>query len=921
MRILFSPEYSGRVFTQTPGACVMMDTVVANMAGLINLLELRMGLHYEEVTEQERMAHYYDAVSQYMASTPGNVMAESFKTAGLGTAKAMLTWRDELRSANWDFDGAEISRRLEALIGVEEIFRKQNGCDMAGRLHIVTDQVLVQKLDCKDLTIVMPCAKELLKPTTRNLLDALETCGAKFEMQKEAEPVKSNLRKVRQMIENGQKNHIRLTEGDASLQIWKFPDERAACEYLAHEDMNGVDVWINADNKQMDNWLTLMNKPKTGSVTADSAPQLTQLFVMGFGLFANPLNVNTLVEWLNMPVHPIDPHFRYKLANSIANNGGYRNEDCKKLTQLYLDGKFVILSDEQKALTEEQKEEIRQKDAKERKRLTEVFLPSQTSTKDILTEDVRSFASELADWARQRAHLMSNNSDDSQWAEQLMTVAGMSDAMRILLDTVTAKSIDYKTIDSWMSTIFQKGAYTNAVAEVGCRTVIDSPAKMASVAQKTVWMGMDGDAANLLECSFLYPSEKKQLTDKQFMSPWKEDDENRYNEHMMQTPLRMTQKQLILVTCERRGGEPTQKHPLIVRLEQQIDNFDKFVTTPRIGVKHMTNVDVVNHDSTHPELHFDHADKIKWPDHLSPTSIETLVEYPFDYLMWNLLNITASAKAQMTNVKTTMGNVAHGVIEELFAPRDGQRFSTPDDITKLFEADYDDTFKRVVEAKGAILQLAENKLRVQLLKEQLRNCLNTLVEIIKDNDLKVTGCERHVEGKLVLNLPMAYDKDGNVKERDIVGFIDMTLEDKDGHPVVFDFKWSRWDGYKWKLMDNRSVQLELYRWMLGKEQRDEVKRVAYFLMPEARLYSKEKFIGNNCSQVNAENDDNIVEQLRQSIRYRKEQITSGVVETDGVIFEMQYLNDTVEKNLFRLVEGAPKLKEGNPLSPYGLFSK
>ena len=77
----------------------MMDTVVTNTIGLVNLLELRLGLHYDEVSAQ-RMALYYDAVSKYMEAHPTNVMAESFKTSGLTTAKAMLKWRDELRSAD-----------------------------------------------------------------------------------------------------------------------------------------------------------------------------------------------------------------------------------------------------------------------------------------------------------------------------------------------------------------------------------------------------------------------------------------------------------------------------------------------------------------------------------------------------------------------------------------------------------------------------------------------------------------------------------------------------------------------------------------------------------------------------------------------------------------------------------------------------
>ena len=923
MKIIFSPEYSGHVYVKpSDGREVMMDTVVANTVGLVNLLELRLGLHYEDMPEQERVAHYYDAVCRYMAAHPKNVMAASFKTAGLSTAKSMLSWREELRGAGWDFDGEDISERLAVLIGVEEHFRQQDGCDMAVRLHIVTDQVASKELDCNDMTIVLPVAKDLLKPAIKTLIEVLESRGAKVRQISGVSDTDNNLGKVRKLIASKQKGKIRLDKDDDSILIWKFADDRLACEYLSYNDMEDVDVWVNADNKQMDNWLMLMDKTLTGSVTADCTPQLTQLFVMGLGMFANPLNVNTLIEWLNMPVHPIDMFFRSALADCIVLEGGYRNEACKARIEQFVEGKFVVLDDEQKALPEEEQDKIRHKDKKKRQKQVAVFLPSLKSNNIINTEEVRQFVIELSSWARQRAHLMAGDADNAQWVEQLMTVSAMCDAFHILLGTVNAETIDYKTIDSWMSTIYEKGTYTHAVAERGCRTVVDSPAKIASVADKTVWMGVDGDARLSQECAFLYPSEKARLVEKMYLRPWAEELENNYHEQMMMTPLRMTSGQLVLVVRERIGGEQTLKHPLIVRLEQQVENIEDFVIRPGIGVEDRHEVETVKNGGVAAELHFGHADKIQWPDHLSPTSIGTLAEHPFDYMMERLLVITNDGKAKMADAKTTKGNVAHAVIEELFAPRDERRYSTPDEIEARIQNEYEVAYLKVLEAKGAVLQLAENKLAEKLLHEQLRSCLDILLEILKENELKVTACEPYVECQMNLGLPKATDKEGNVKERDMVGFIDMTLEDKDGHPVVFDFKWTTWaKGYQDKLSENRSVQLELYRMMLGHEKKDEVKRVAYFLMPEARLYSQEEFRGRNCHQLNPVNHDNIVEQLKQSVRYRMAQIKSGVVETNGLFEELQYVKDTESQGLFPLKKDKEKgTKEGNFFSQYGIFN-
>lgn len=878
MNIIFSPEYSGIVYIKPDDVTgVLMDTLIVNTVGLVNMLELRLGLHYNEMHEQERLAHYYDAVCQYMEVNPQNVLAASFRTSGLATAKAMLSWRDELRGAEWDFDGKDISNRLAVLIGVEEYFRKQMGCDWAGRLHIVTDQVGFQKLNCSEMVIQMPVSTELLKPTIQKLIGALEAQGAKVTTMQEAADLGNNLSKVRQMISSRQKGKITLDKDDESILIWKFPDERTACEYLSYHAMEDVDVWINADNKQMDNWLRLMGKATTGSVMADSTPQLTQLFVMGLGLFAHPLNIHMLIGWLQMPEHPLDRFFRLRLVDAIVKEGGYRNETCRKLVEEYAEGK---------------------------EKLFQVFLPAFTASPIIQTVNVRHFVKKLSVWAKQRAHWMGSKAGNGAWVEQLVAVADMCHAFNILLDAHQEDTIDYAIIDSWMSIINQKMSYPHTIAQQGSRVVVDSPAKMASVSEKTVWMGVDGEVNSNKECAFLYPSEKKGLTEQLCLNLWNEDSEANYWEWTMLTPLWMTSGQLILVVRERVGGEPPLKHPLMVRLEQQVENIYDFIRCPHISVENKHEVKRVEKEKMDAELHFDHAEKIKWPDHLSPTTIGTLVEHPFDYLMERLLDVTGDGMAQMADVRTTKGNVAHAVIETLFAPREDNRWSLPDEIAIRMKQGFEDAYAKALEEKGAILQLAENRMEAKLLHNQLRNCLDVLLEILQKNELKVTGCECCL------------------KVDNVLGIIDMILEDEDGHPVVFDFKWTTWTkGYQEKLTQNRSFQLEYYRWLLEHDRKDQVERVAYFIMPDAKLYSKEAFLGRNCIQLNPENRDNIVEQLRRSILYRKEQIANGIIETNGVYEELQYVKDTYTKGLLPLNKNNEGTKEGNFFTQYGLFIK
>lgn len=922
MRILFSPEYSGSVFARAKdGSDVMMDTVILNTRGLTDMLELRLGLHYEDMPQNERLARYYEAVCRYMADEPDNIMAASFKNSDLGTAKAMLAWSDGLRNLNWDFEGADISGRIAALVGVEQHFSNSAGTDIAARINNVSKEIIDQKLDCSGMHIEVAIPKELLLPNVQSLLDSLEKNGATFSEAAHASEKKNNLGRVRDLITRNQKGKINLDPDDDSILIYKFPDEKSACEYLSFSEMADVDLWINADNKQMDDWMRLIGRPLTGSEIADCSPQLTQLFVMGISMFSTPLNVNTLIEWLNMPVHPLDRYFRSLLADVIVRKGGYRNDDCRKIIHKFIDGEYVYLDAEQQTLTEDQQKEIRRKDIEKRRKLVKIFLPSLDRTEGISVADIRTFVSGLSSWARQRAHTLADGEDNTQWIEQLSAVAGMCDAFHILLGTVTTEKIDYKVLDSWMSIIYQKNIYTNAVPEIGCRIVVDSPSKIATVSGKTVWVGVDGDTGMPQDCAFLYPSERTGLTESKCIKPRQEKDENAYYERLMHTPLLMTENQLILVIRERINGEPALKHPLVVRLEQQIENFEDIVTSPRISIEDMHECKKIEREKLSAELKIENADKIKWPDHLSPTTIETLVQHPFDYLMERLLEIVPDGKAQMSDVKTTKGKVAHAVIETLFSPRGGQKFSTATEIKVRICSEFEKVYIDILESHGAILLLAENKLAEKLLKEQLRNCLDALLEVIEVNELKVTGCEKSVDAFMDLGLPQAKDSKGNVLHRDVIGFIDMTLEDKHGNPVVFDFKWTTWsNGYQEYLQQNRSVQLEFYRCMLGLNVGKEVMKTAYFLMPYARLFSKEPFKGRYCTQITPDNEDDIVEQLKKSIKYRRKQISDGIVETNGTFSDLHYVQETESKGLFPLKENEG-VKAENFFSKYKLFNK
>ena len=917
MTIYFNPLYDSSVFLKAEDCDtkVLMDQQVVSTPGLLNILALRLGLHFEPQQQNEALARYYEAMKKAMPKLSNSVLAKSFENSGLATANAVLHWRDELRLAGCKFNkddaGRLKSNRLKTIFAIEEEYRQVlDKTDIVDQLEAVLTEMAAQHLDCSCYELRLPFDLKLFRPLEKKLLTSLKNRGAKisFSLIPVAGDADDNLSKVRRMLIDENKDKITLApqDQDESLLVFEFADEHAAHEYLSFNDMSNVDVWINPDNKQMDNWLYRLDKPMAGSQTSDGMPQILQLFVMGISLFRNPLDINTFIEWLNVENQPLPRNFRSVLARTIAKTGGYRNDKCKEIVEKYINGDYECLTAEEKALPEIEQSKLRMKDKKNRQNLVELYLPGDIKDGPIDVAQLRKFTDHLSSWASQRAVLQK----DDIYGDQYRKLQSMIETFQLLLTTVSAGQIDQATLDSWMSIIYKPdGSCTNTFAQQGSCTVVASPAQLISIADRTVWMNVDGETSAPMQLDFLYPSEKTELEDKKLIDIWDEVSQNKWHQDDILAPFRHTRKQLVIVTCLHRGGEATQRHPLIVRMMQQIENYDSIVCRPTIEPASLEKVEPLVKKNYDGVMQINSVAESKFPDHESPTSMESIICHPLDYVMGRIADITPDEKAQLSDIGKTKGNVAHGVIEALFAPRNGQLAVKADEIADRIKKEYDDVFLRIVESKGATLQLRENQLECQLLRRQLLDCLTVLLDIIRSNNLSVKGCEHGCNFKYI---------HGDI---DIHGVIDMTLEDVKHHPVVFDFKWTSSKSYHRELLEkDRSIQLETYRDLLSKEIKDEVKSVAYFIMPEAHLYSKEVFVSNHCTQITAVKRDAFMAQLLNSIAYRKEQLAQGHVEMPGAFEDLEYVTDTQSKELFPLEKDKATGKQtSNKFSNYKLF--
>jgi hypothetical protein len=257
---------------------------------------------------------------------------------------------------------------------------------------------------------------------------------------------------------------------------------------------------------------------------------------------------------------------------------------------------------------------VNKKEEKERQHLVDTYLPTFILPQDsrIDATKLKVYLNSLSAWARSRSHYLRPIPGNEGWCSQLESLAQMCDTFVLLIDSSDMdQNADIRQMESWISTLFKGESFMQYAPQKGSRELIDSPAKMASHIKRTVWMNFTGGDSKHLDCSFLYPSEREKM--KQHITMWAESEENYYNELIQLMPFLLTDDQLILVVTDYQDGEVSPKHPILVRLESQIENLSDFIVHPNLNEEQSDSVKLVRNNNTLSLIPFDHADLLKWP--------------------------------------------------------------------------------------------------------------------------------------------------------------------------------------------------------------------------------------------------------------------------------------------------------------------
>lgn len=870
MEIYFLPFHNGTCFLNMKANEVALDRQVLNFEGLLDQLALHLGIHQKIPSYPERLTAYDKALKVYDAANPNNMFHTSYAIDSMSVAKTLLQWRDSLVMGGWNSSTqVDNCSRLNTLAAIDSGYTDAGVHALYIKVCNSLESGRVIPAVISNLRVVIPCEKTLLPAYIQNLLSRLKVCGAEVVVDSQnAEPTE--------------------------VEKIEFTQQWMAEAWLSQQNADSYDVWINSDGKRMDNWLHMSGKPVCGSEMNNSNPQITQLFLLAVQLFQRPLNVNILLQYLYLPECPLHKRLANGLAYNIVKQGGFGSEEVKKCIDDYIANELLKDASSARYTEEERLKNLR------------TFLPfdlcdAETSglAKNETAVEIKPFTvflKSLKDYASKRAAELDSVLPGDARVPQLRCVVDMIEALMGLLSGVTGKTVDFDRLLGWAQSFYQSSDFTVFVPQVGSQMVLGKPEGMVDVAEKTIWCDFYGDVAMPLTTDFLSNTEMNQLEEKGLLA-WKPTLEKQYRNTMLARPLHKTSKKLTVVVCKQQGEAKLPMHPLALQLPVSVKTIDGDVEFSKLQTKNVTLV--ANHrPSDDIEVQFDPERNINWRKQESFSALEKLLQNPLDYFMEYILGFKDMTATEI-KMSLTNGNVAHEVIEDLFAP--GRDFNL-DDYPRSFEA--------ALLKRGALLLLPENHFDKERLYFQLRRCIEQLEELIRANNLTVKECER----KETQDIGFA----DNVL---IDGYIDMLLTDPDDKNVVIDLKWtSKKDKHETLLKKNRAAQLAIYKELLKKS--DENKgdaRTGFFVMPEGCLYSHDDFADVNYKKVANNRAANVVAELIKGYEVRRDEINSGKIETSygmpvsGIHYHQQageFPLETVNKS------GIGEIKVENKYSDY-----
>lgn len=620
-------------------------------------------------------------------------------------------------------------------------------------------------------------------------------------------------------------------------------------------DNNDCEAVICPDPFRLNAVLRNREKPVL-EASAGGDSSITQLFRLGLSLLERPLNVQNLLEFLRMDVSPI---LGLGLAFALKREGG-RGEEWNKEMDKWKDNDSINR-----------------------------FLRS------LIDADIRDgkvSASVVTDWCQAVEEWVPKEMTEER-KPYLLELAGLCRSMRRVIENEASEKVDVKFVLKAVKTLYAPKPVQAAKAAACSWDTVDSHRSFIDAPKSLLWLPCNGNLGTDWPYSFLLQEEIGELGVKEMP------DYVKYDFNLMVSLLAQVDR-IVLCTCDFDCEDALEEHPAVTLCKSDENEKDMrpAADSARSIFKRLrtveTGVDLFPKDIP-----------------LSATSIETLIAYPFDFVMSKTLGFRDLSSLQLSDLTPTQGTVAHYVFERML--KDGGR--SVGSMRAMLDKDvFEERIGKAAEEKGAILLQPELRTLFSHFKDTVRESIGALLDILDASGLTPGNSEEP------LNQDLEFSH--------ITGSVDFYAETKKGEIVVIDFKYSKGKTYIEKLEKDKSVQLEIYAQGLEDKFGKTVVARGYYFFPINQLHTdddqgyfrdkdadkKHVFVHKKAKSLYSLKD-----RIEKSVAVRKEQLEAGTLEMEegAPLEEIDYHKKASDGSLIDI----PEDKKAKACSPFAKPTK
>ncbi len=874
--IFFGQNYDNCVFPRpdTEGGHLYLGA-----KGLLRWLELHLGLSGQtERIEHIRVEQYRQAMRRYINEYPTVFFQKSFEADQLACAEALLKRRDELLLAGFDFKYNEkLPFRLQVLVAIEQRFLlNEEGLSklIAGEADRF-EKVLVA-LQHKIVPIEQVVVNEshektgqfstFLPPQYARLFEALSKQNIsfssndkfrkllKFPKLKDSDIKHSDLQTFKDFITGKlPRGEQQKLKADGSLIIVESECDTEGGDFIAKVlslNPNFRPTFLIPDkNRTLDEALIQNGLPAFGLPSASLGRPTLQLLKLVTAFLWQPLDLYKILEFVTMPVKPLDADLGNVIGNVIAQRPGIHSDHWVYETKRFfekIEGDAHINA---------------------RKIKAQFDFWFNRNTYDIATSapkhEIVSIFNFLRTWAIEAfEETGKKNSSLMVLSEQARRVE------EFLYELPPSESrLTFLELERIIRTIFEPSPVSPRLQELGHYPyVTHGDCLMQSVNTLIWWNFTDTEGVHFFsrwyvdEVTFL---KQEGVT---LQSP---QDENALMLWQRIQGVMRTNQQLILIYPKKVNGEHAAEHPLFSHLRACYgdlvritvctkEDWADFYNLTNLKTPEWVRLKPHRLGKVQPIINVESILLTKRV-HETLTSLESLFYYPHQWVFRHKAKLNKSSILSIVKENTLKGNLSHRFFEYIL--KEDFHDWTYDQI-KIW---VDEHSKKLLAKEAAtLLMYGFEPQKLQLIK-QIEYAIWTLIEHIRRNKWIVEATEKELEGQF--------------SETPIKGKADVVLL-RGSERCILDLKWSG-HSYRERLIKNsEDLQLVMYARMLNDS--DDWAHTGYFIIENARLLARNTAAFAEIKPLTTDDafviNEIIWQKMLKTYTWRLNQVTKGHIE-------------------------------------------